>query len=180
MTAFLNTELLLSTLVSRIRAMNTNPTGNTPASVLEDLHAEIHRGEYDVDKSDDARDDSDLDELAVPVQDPLEAAADRIIGSSGFLDTVREIPVGDVVSVQTILYRRADEHEKQAAVIRERRAQMTEALQGLLSPEKREGGAAAPDEYEEYRNAVKREGRVPASMPEYYAATGLRDRNGGR
>lgn len=148
MTTILNAELLLSTLASRIRELNHAPGNNTAASVLEDLSIEIRRGEYEVEAPQVnhfafspsvnpiiLKPDADPDELAVPMQDPLEAAADRILGSSVFLDTVREIPVGDVVSVQTILYRRASEHEKQVAVILQRRAQVEEAVQGLLSPE---------------------------------------------
>lgn len=164
-----NKELLLDTLTSRIRAMNTAPEGHTAASVLEDLREEIRRGEYD---------ESDEPVAAVAAeQDPLDAAADRIIATPKLLDAVRELPVGDVRSVVEILSRRADEHEKQSAIVRERRAQVEEAVQGLLVA----NGEADPDD-ERAQDDPQPNVHIarPTRLERLYNETGLRDRNGGR
>lgn len=184
---------LLAALEDRIAELATNTTWD-PALVapgeraheLSGLVRAIHNGNYDVntENTDDVTDG--------PAQDPLEAAADRILSAPKFMDTVRELPVGDVVSVQTILWRRADEHEKQAAIIRERRAQTEEAVQGLLTAEQParapmyedesdDARYETPDEYEVYRKEARLLGDDrPMSRERFYAQTGLRDRNGGR
>lgn len=136
MTTYLSKERLLSALESDIAALaGAGGSVRDRAEAYARVKRAIDAGEFDIEGPELAR--PQFDEPATQ-QDPLELAADRIEGSSAVTDIVRGLAVGDVVSVQTILYRRADEHEKQATIIRERRAMMTEALQGLLSPEAKE------------------------------------------
>lgn len=99
MTTYLDKELLLSTLRDRIANLNATPQRpQHPAVTLNDLYVEIANDEYDVQEAD----------ALTAEQDPLDAAADRIIAGN-VAKTVQQLTVGDVGPVGVILAQRERE-----------------------------------------------------------------------
>lgn len=136
------------------------------ASELSSLLRLIGDGAFTVNESDNADQQ----------QDPLEEAADRVLNGN-LAETVRNLAVGDVVSVSTILYRRAGEAEVLAKELYHARNIFDEKVRQVMDPEvKSESDEAAflagpqPNVHIAERSARER----------LYNETGLRDRNGGR
>lgn len=192
MTTYLNKQHLLDELEVRIAdlSMVGSPSVNHEiAAELSRLKRGLDAGNFDIEAVSvfNQHVAPPADVATTAQQDPLEAAADRIIGDGKLTAAVRDLPVGDVVSVETILWRRASEHEQHAVMIRDRLTQMREVMQGLLSAEQQEGTDTEPEsesedaprmphnavgrrlEYAEYVQRVRGDGELPMTFARYFA-----------
>ncbi len=172
MTTQIDKQQLQSYLEERIAELDTtdNIHGGQKAVELAGLLRAVNRGDFDV---------KDSEIRLIGQRDPLETVADRLLAGN-LVETMRSLAVGDVVSVQDILQRRADEAERFGKELHETRARVVETLQELLTRDRIENADQSDEAAFRADSLGGWQITEPKNFERLYNETGLRDRNGDR